>query len=393
LSRGRVVSGPGTSGRMPEATPLDHMRTATGRKAAGGEAAPKPPKSVTSSPPDAKPMATARQFRVFLLIGMWMCISIGLIMYNKWLLSYKGYRFPLAMTMTHQAFTATVAHVTCRLGFMSPPRLTFEQLKERIAPIALLFAASIALSNFAVSHLTVPFMQMLKASIPTFSLLIGFATGMEHYDTRLLGTVVGIGLGVMIASLGEVEFVWEGFIVAIVGLITEAARLVLTQRLLQGQDIKFNAITGNYYTAPIAFATLAVPFVFFELDRYQQTVDLAEIGVHIIGNGLLAAMLNVSVFVVLKETSAVTYGIAGQVKDWMNILIAIPIFGNKVTWVQFMGYSMAVTGVFYYKKIRTKMALHAKEQAEKGNVKTEELTANPSEAPDARLVTSGQPRG
>lgn len=368
----------------------ENMRTATGRKTAGGAGDTQPLRESGAAPGTPKPATVSSQARMLFLLAMWMCISIGLIMYNKWLLSYKGYRFPLAMTMTHQAFTATVAHVTCRLGFMSPPKLTFEQLKQRIAPIAFLFAASIALSNFAVSHLTVPFMQMLKASIPTFSLVIGFATGMEQYNSGLLGTVMGIGLGVMIASIGEIDFVWEGFLVAIVGLVTEAARLVLTQRLLQGQDIKFNAITGNYYTAPIAFCTLAIPFLLFELRTYQETVDLQEMGVHIFCNGLLAAMLNVSVFVVLKETSAVTYGIAGQVKDWMNILIAIPIFGNKVTFIQFVGYSIAVTGVFYYKKIRTQIGKDAKLHVEKEQQSSSkaELTPNPSEAPDARLVTA-----
>jgi hypothetical protein len=96
-----------------------------------------------------------------------MCVRVCMFCYcryNKWLLSYKNYKFPLAMTMCHQACTATVAHITCRLGIknMSPPALTSEQLKSRIVPIALLFAASIALSNLAVSYLTVPFMQMLK---------------------------------------------------------------------------------------------------------------------------------------------------------------------------------------------------------------------------------------
>jgi hypothetical protein len=31
------------------------------------------------------------------------------------------------------------------------------------------------------------------------------------------------------------------------------------------KDIKFNAITGNYYTAPIAFLALAGPFLYFEV--------------------------------------------------------------------------------------------------------------------------------
>jgi len=309
---------------------------------------------------DAKRKArdnTTRTIRVLVIISIWMCISISLIMYNKWLLSYKHYRFPLAMTMCHQACTAMVAQITCRLGIkgMKAPELTPEQFKSRILPIALLFAASIALSNLAVSYLTVPFMQMLKASIPTFSLLIGFITGVEVFNMKLLLCVMGVCGGVVIASIGEAEFVPVGFCIAVVGLITEAARLVLTQRLLQGQDIKFNAITGNYYTAPIAFGTLAVPFLYFEAQRWIETVDVADMGPHIVLNGLLAALLNISVFIVLTETGAVSYSIAGQVKDWMNILVAIPVFGNVVSPLQLFGYVIAVVHVFYYKKLRTQM--------------------------------------
>lgn len=38
------------------------------------------------------------------------------------------------------------------------------------------------------------------------------------------------------------------------------------------QDIRFNAITGNYYTAPIAFMTLLVPFLLFERGRWASEV-------------------------------------------------------------------------------------------------------------------------
>ena len=76
-------------------------------------------------------------------------------------------------------------------------------------------------------------------------------------------------------------------------------------------------------------------------------------------NGFMAAALHVSVFVVLKETGAVTYSIAGQVKDWMNIVIAIAVFHNAVTPLQLGGYSIAVLCVFKYKSIRTEAAAAA----------------------------------
>jgi hypothetical protein len=46
-----------------------------------------------------------------------------------------------------------------------------------------------------------------QASIPTFSLLLGVLSGVETFDAKLLLCVLGIGAGVVIASIGEVEFV------------------------------------------------------------------------------------------------------------------------------------------------------------------------------------------
>jgi len=57
--------------------------------------------------------SAARTLRVLMLIAVWMAISISLIMYNKWLLSYKNYRFPLAMTLSHQ-FCTGGSHL-CRI--------------------------------------------------------------------------------------------------------------------------------------------------------------------------------------------------------------------------------------------------------------------------------------
>jgi hypothetical protein len=44
------------------------------------------------------------------------------------------------------------------------------------------------------------------------------------------------------------------------GIICECIRLVLSQKLLQGAAIKFNPLTGVYYTAPLSFLTLLIPW-------------------------------------------------------------------------------------------------------------------------------------
>lgn len=51
---------------------------------------------------------------------LWVSLSGAVIIYNKWLLAYGGFPFPIALTMFHMAFCGTVAFVMVILGFVKP---------------------------------------------------------------------------------------------------------------------------------------------------------------------------------------------------------------------------------------------------------------------------------
>ena len=44
-------------------------------------------------------------------VGTWIVISGIVIIYNKWLLSYYGFHFPVLMTMWHMLFCSVAAQV------------------------------------------------------------------------------------------------------------------------------------------------------------------------------------------------------------------------------------------------------------------------------------------
>ena len=48
------------------------------------------------------------------LLCRWI-ISISVIMMNKWILSYYGFRFPIALTMLHQSISALLAFTTIKV--------------------------------------------------------------------------------------------------------------------------------------------------------------------------------------------------------------------------------------------------------------------------------------
>ncbi len=63
--------------------------------------------------------------------------------------------------------------------------------------------------------------------------------------------VVGIVLGVALASFGEIHFSWIGFLYQSGGIVFEAMRLVLIQILLSGDGQKMDPLVSLYYYAPV----------------------------------------------------------------------------------------------------------------------------------------------
>lgn len=60
------------------------------------------------------------------------------------------------------------------------------------------------------------------------------------------------------------------------------------------------------------------------------------------------AALNMSVFLLIGRSSALTMNIAGVLKDWLLIMLSMVMFKAPVTSLQFFGYGIAFAGVCWY---------------------------------------------
>jgi len=74
----------------------------------------------------------------------------------------------------------------------------------------------------------------------------------EKPDLKLLGNVIAIVIGVVVASYGEIAFVVIGVIFQVCGLIFESVRLVLVQKLLSSAEYKMDPLVSLYYFAPVS---------------------------------------------------------------------------------------------------------------------------------------------
>ena len=296
-------------------------------------------------------------------VALWITLSAFVIMFNKFILSYKEFPFPITLTMWHMLFSSSIAIALVKSNAVSGADITLDTYKKAVVPIGALFAGTLWLGNAAYVYLSVSFIQMLKALMPAAVLVVGCAFGTETFKWTTTGTIAIISTGVALASAGEINFVVVGVLFQLASIATESTRLTLVQILLQRRGLKLNPITTLYYVAPASFVFLCVPWYYFE----SATLLPGEVAwpspTLLLSNAVAAFALNLSVFVLIGRTSALTMNVAGVIKDWLLIGLSAFIYGSSVTGLNLVGYSIAFGGVCCYN--RAKMARTAAVESSK----------------------------
>ncbi|KAL2160032.1 hypothetical protein VTH06DRAFT_1687 [Thermothelomyces fergusii] len=307
----------------------------------------------TVNPQVEKPQPPKPALHPAFYVTVWIALSSSVILFNKWILSTLGFAYPVLLTTYHLTFasvmTQLLARYTTLLDGRKTVKMTGRVYLRAIVPIGFFFSLSLICGNLTYLYLSVAFIQMLKATTPVAVLLSSWALGVSQPNLKVFLNVSAIVIGVIIASIGEIKFVWIGFIYQIAGIIFEALRLTMVQRLLSSAEFKMDPLVSLYYFAPVCAAMNFVVALFWEIPK----VSLAEI--YSVGlftfflNGLCAFMLNVSVVFLIGKTSSLVLTLCGVLKDVLLVVASMIIWGTEVTTTQFFGYTIALCGMIYYK--------------------------------------------
>lgn len=296
-------------------------------------------------------------FLTYLYLLIYILLSSGVILYNKWVLSpkYFNFPFPITLTMIHMGFSGAVAFLLVRVfKVVAPVKMTFEIYATCVVPISAFFASSLWFGNTAYLHISVAFIQMLKALMPVATFIMAVLCGTDKLRWDVFSNMLLVSFGVVISSYGEIHFNVVGTLYQCTGIFAEALRLVLTQVLLQKKGLTLNPITSLYYIAPCSFAFLFVPWYF--LEKTGMEVSQIQFNFWIFfSNALCALALNFSIFLVIGRTGAVTIRVAGVLKDWILIALSTVIFPESaITGLNIIGYAIALCGVVMYNYIKVK---------------------------------------
>jgi hypothetical protein len=146
-----------------------------------------------------------------------------------------------------------------------------------------------------------------QATTPVAVLLATWGMGVHPPNMKTLGNVSFIVIGVVIASFGEIQFVMTGFLFQAGGIVFEAIRLCMVERLLSSAEFKMDPLVSLYYYAPACALMNGFVCLFTELPVLTME-DIHRVGgFTLTANATVAFLLNVSVvFLVCQATSHLT---------------------------------------------------------------------------------------
>lgn len=135
-------------------------------------------------------------------------------------------------------------------------------------------------------------------------LIASWIFGVAPVSMKTLGNVSFIVIGVMIASYGELQFVLIGFLYQLGGIVFEATRLVMVQRLLSSAEFKMDPLVSLYYFAPACAIMNGLVSLFAEVPK-MTLQDVANVGYFtLLVNAMIAFLLNVSVVFLVSPVIA-----------------------------------------------------------------------------------------
>lgn len=291
-----------------------------------------------------------------LKVAVWIVISSTVILYNKFLLSFGGFPYPVLLTLLHQLFSGVAAWALQCYGVKGAEakRLDLRTMATKIAPISVLFALVLWLGNTAYLYMSVSTIQMTKAFMPPLVYTAGLLLGIERCNCRKSVVLLVITCGTLVAAYGEVHFHWFGFCMLFMSLVFEAVRTCLLQLVLQHKSLEMNPLQTLMYVAPMTALSLIIIALPFELKGTVSQISVDTVlCLHLLGNCCCAFALNLAVFKIIKNLNALTLNIAGILKDCLLVSFSFFVFRSPVTGLQLCGYAVALIGIFKYNQDRS----------------------------------------
>ncbi|KAI4315335.1 hypothetical protein L6164_028157 [Bauhinia variegata] len=300
-----------------------------------------------------------------LVIASWYLSNIGVLLLNKYLLSFYGYRYPIFLTMLHMLSCAAYSYVAIHLLEIVPVQQIHSKKQFfKISALSAIFCFSVVCGNTSLRYLPVSFNQAIGATTPFFTAIFAFLITCKKESGQVHLALLPVVFGIVLASNSEPLFHLFGFLVCVGSTAGRALKSVVQGILLTSEAEKLHSMNLLLYMAPMAALILLPLTLYIEGNVAAYTVEKARgdkfIIFLLIGNATVAYLVNLTNFLVTKHTSALTLQVLGNAKAAVAAVVSVLIFRNPVTLMGMTGFAITIMGVVLYSeaKKRSKVTTH-----------------------------------
>jgi len=287
--------------------------------------------------------------------GVYICVSAGLISFNKYMLDKTRFPHALELTLTHMLVTTTYSWCLSRAVPSIYPTMAMAVEKKAttlkyIAPLGFMFAFALWSSNEAYLYCSVAFLQFCKEGNVAVTFFLGCALGLQSFSWKKAMVLVIVMAGCSLCAEGEINFVMVGFLLQIGSQLAECSKNTLGELVMKGAGMNLDPLTFVAFQAPCSMLPLAVAAAF--TSSSQVLTDFKANLPLLLANATVAFMLNLLIALTLKRLSALAFVIIGIVKDIAIISASAAVFHDPISQMQRMGFGITLCGIAIWANIK-----------------------------------------
>jgi len=237
------------------------------------------------------------------------------------------------------------------------PRITKSDFLKTL-PVGFTSGGAHAASVFALSAGAVSFGQIVKAAEPAFAALIGtlfYGATVSSAKRFCLIPVIG---GVVLASLGELDFSWAALATAALANVFAAVKANENKKLMTTEGLKdrMGSVGNQFAITTINAFLFCLPVMLLaegsKLPYFFSTVlPMPEVRSNLLYSGAWFYGYNELATMTMKKTSAVTQSVANTAKRVIVIVGVAFVLGESLDALKLIGCTIGIGGVFMYSLI------------------------------------------
>eukprot|EP00002_Diphylleia_rotans_P022651 TRINITY_DN443_c0_g2_i2.p1 TRINITY_DN443_c0_g2~~TRINITY_DN443_c0_g2_i2.p1 ORF type:complete len:416 (-),score=96.21 TRINITY_DN443_c0_g2_i2:604-1851(-) len=286
-----------------------------------------------------------------LWLTLWFSLNVFVTLLNKAAFQFFDFNFPITLSFVHMVSSLVGSSISLALEPISSHEPNRRDTTTLIL-FSVLFCSNIIVGNSSLRYVSVSLVQIIRSTIPAITIVLSMILLGKVYKREHFLSLCPIIAGVCMASLGEIEFHFYGFLLTILVCLLSSLKTVVSNMFLVGP----NKLPPMEFLRTMSFYSCLqmIPFIWasgeFETMKNTWTPSWTSV-FWILTSGILAFFLNHASFMTNKTTSPLAVTVAGNVKHVATIVLSVIFFDASMTPLKALGTIVTVIGGAWYSSI------------------------------------------